>query len=330
MLEANEQYWDKNRFPRLKRIVFDNTLDQKEAVELVKSGEGRVDLVTELSPLDTLPVARSPFAKVVKNRSGFVSVFGLINMRKAGSPWRDVRLRRAVNYALNREDIIRYAAKGNGVIVPALLPLNIFGYNPSLSPYAFDPAKARQLLDEAGYPNGFPITLIASEDLVIQATVVGKMLEQVGLTVDLQVLDPNAFNQATFVQSQDPPPEKQTWDIALISYWDDLNFPPFLFYSDLVLDGYIDWVSEEPELRQLYEQVLGTKDREKQQTLIQQMERHTHYQAYFLFLYNPIKLYAVNKAVAFVPYLTTDLILAETAVTDQHRSLQKHTAAVHK
>ena len=79
------------------RIVFDNTLSQQEAVELVKTGEGRVDVVTELSPLETLRVAESPFAKVVKNRGSFTTVFGLFNMRKAGSPWRDVRLRQAMN-----------------------------------------------------------------------------------------------------------------------------------------------------------------------------------------------------------------------------------------
>ena len=55
-------YWDRSHMPRLQRIVFDNTLDQKEAVELVKTSEGRVDLVTELRPLDTLRVAESPFA----------------------------------------------------------------------------------------------------------------------------------------------------------------------------------------------------------------------------------------------------------------------------
>ena len=53
---------------RLQRIIFDNTLAQHDAVELVKTGEGRVDLVSELSPLETLRVAQSPFAKVVKNR----------------------------------------------------------------------------------------------------------------------------------------------------------------------------------------------------------------------------------------------------------------------
>ena len=54
-------------------------------MELVKTGEGRVDLVTELRPLDTLRVAESPFATVVKNRGSLVTVFGLFNMRKAGA-----------------------------------------------------------------------------------------------------------------------------------------------------------------------------------------------------------------------------------------------------
>jgi peptide/nickel transport system substrate-binding protein len=330
VLEANAEYWDKNRFPRLKRIIFDNTLDQKEAVELVKTGEGRVDLVTELSPLNTLRVAQSPFAKVVKNRRSFVTVFGLINMRKAGSPWRDVRLRQAVNFALNRQDIIRYAAKGNGVIVPALLPVKTFGYNPDLSPYPFDPAKARQLLGEAGYPNGFPITLIASGELEVQATVVSKMIEQIGFTVDLQILDPDAYSRKTLLSHLDQPPEHQTWDMALMSFYDSMNFTPFGFYHYLALDGAFDWVIEEPELRQLYEQVLRTVERGSQQALIRQMERHSRDQAYFLFLYNPIQLYAVNKAVAFVPHVTTVLNLAETGVTDQHWSLRKQKAAVYK
>ena len=114
VLEANPDYWDKTRLPRLQRIVFDNTIDQRDAVELVKTSEGRVDVVTELSPLETLQVAQSAFAKVVKTRGASVSIFGLFNMRKADSPWRDVRLRQAANLAINREDLIRYATKGRG------------------------------------------------------------------------------------------------------------------------------------------------------------------------------------------------------------------------
>jgi peptide/nickel transport system substrate-binding protein len=163
VLEANADYWDHSRFPRLHRIIFDNTLSQKEAVELVKTGEGRVDVVTGLSPLETLRVAQSPFAKVVKTRGSLTTVVGQFNRRKAGSPWHDVRLRQAVNVAINREDLLRYATKGNGQIIPALVPVQAFRYDPDLAPYPFDPDKAQQWLREAGYPQGLALTLVAPE-----------------------------------------------------------------------------------------------------------------------------------------------------------------------
>ena len=329
VLEANMDYWDPSRFPRLQRIIFDNTLDQKKAVELVKTGEGQVDIVTELRPLDTLRVAESPFAKVIKNRGALLTVFGQFNMLKTGSPWRDIRLRQAANLAINREDVVRYAAKGNGVVIPALLPAQTFGHDPDLKPYPFEPAKARTLLREAGYPDGLALTLIAPEDLEVQAIVVGKMLEQGGFTVTLEILDPTAFERKTVLSHLDQPSEHQPWDIALTSMHDHGDFSgPFFLYHQFALDGFYDWVVEEPELRRLYEEMLGTVDREHQQQVVRQMERHTRDQAYFLFLYNPIQLFAVNKAVEFVPHVITLLRLAETGVTEEHWSVHKQKIAV--
>jgi peptide/nickel transport system substrate-binding protein len=256
------------------------------------------------------------------------TVFGQFNMRKAGSPWRDVRLRQAMNFAINRDDLIRYATKGNGVIIPALVPAQGFGHDPTLVPYSFDPAKARDLLREAGYPEGLALTLIASVDLEIQATVVSKMIEQAGLKVELQILDAVAYTRKIDLSHLDQPSETQPWDIALTAYPDALNFPAYMLYQQFALDGPYDWVNEQPELRQLYEEVLRTVDQEQQQALIRQMERHTHDQVYFLFLYNPIQLFAVNKAVEFVPYVTTWLNFAETTVTEQHWSVRKQKAAL--
>jgi peptide/nickel transport system substrate-binding protein len=325
VLEANREYWDKTRLPRLHRIIFDNTLAQHDAVELVKTTEGRVDLVTGLNPLETLRVAQSPFAKVVKTRDTLGFLFGRFNMLKTGSPWRDVRLRRAVNLAINRDDLIRYAAKGNGVIVPALLSGNMFGYDPALAPYAFDPGKARAVLREAGYPDGLAVTLIAPSSLEVQATVVGKMLEQVGFTVERQMLEPAVYNQQTDHRALEQPAEQQAWDIALTSGCDPANFPAIQPYHLFTLDGPRDWVLEEPELQRLDAEVLRTVDREQQEALLRQMERHTRDQAYFLFLYNPLKLYAVNNAVDFVPYVSTQLNLAETSVMEQHWSVRRAT-----
>jgi peptide/nickel transport system substrate-binding protein len=145
--------------------------------------------------------------------------------------------------------------------------------------------------------------------------------------VDLQLLDQVAFNQQTLVRAPAPLPAHHGWDIAVTSFLDGLNFPPLQVYFHYALDGPNDWVSEQPELRQLYAEALRTVDREAQQGVIRQMERHTRDQAYFLFLYNPIQLYAVNKAVTFVPYVGI-LNLADTTVTEQHWSVRKQGAAV--
>ena len=305
VLEANLAYWAPSRFPRLQRIIFDNTLSQKEAVERVKDEAGRVDLVTDLSPLETLRVTQSPAAQVVKNRGATVTVFGFFNRRKAGSPWYDVRLRQAVNYAINREDLIRYATRGNGVIIPALVPAQGFGYDPALAPYPFGPATARRLLREVGAAEGLALHLIASEEL--------------------QILDGTTFNRKTHLGRLDAPPESQRWDIALMAYTDLLNFPALQAYHQYAFDGGWNWGIADGTLYQLRDAVLHTVDREQQQMLIRQMERHTQEQAHFLFLYNPIQLYAVNKAVAFVSYVTI-LNLAETGVTEQHWSVRPQRA----
>jgi peptide/nickel transport system substrate-binding protein len=328
VLEANLAYWDVARFPRLQRIVFDTTLTPDAALELVKTSEGHVDVVPDVRPLETLRVAESPFAKVVKERSGLQNVLGLLNMHKSGSPWRDVRLRQAVNYAINREDFIRYAAKGNGTIVPALLPRGAFGYAADLGPYPFDPVKARTLLQDAGYANGLALTLIAPKALEVQATVVSKMLEQVGFTVHRSSFDADAvfFSQVNVLTFR--PRAWPDWDIALVTT--ATNAAPTLthLYEQYALGGSIDWVAEQPELRRLYDQLLRTVDHNQQQVLIRQMEEHTRDQAYFLFLYNAIQLYAVNKAVEFVPHPSGGFSLAETTVTDQHWSVRPQGAAV--
>lgn len=80
------------------------------------------------------------------------------------------------------------------MVTTTLLTPQRFGYDSDLAPYPFDIDKAQHLLHEAGYRDGLPISLIAPGALEVQATVVSKMLEQIGFTVDLQVLDTATFN----------------------------------------------------------------------------------------------------------------------------------------
>jgi hypothetical protein len=115
---------------------------------------------------------------------------------------------------------------------------------------------------------------------------VSNMLEQGGFTVTRESLPPTAFNQKIVLSHLEQPRAHQPWDIALTSYHDHGDLMgPFFLYHRFALDGTADWVVEEPELRRLF--------------------------------------YAVNKAVEFVPYLTTLLKLDETTVTEQHWSVRQ-------
>lgn len=337
VLEANRAYWDPTRLPRVQRVVLNFTLSREQAIKAIKTSEGQVDLVTGLRPLDTLAIAQSPYAKVVKERQAPLNVVGFFNTRMAGSPWHDVRLRRAVNHAINRDHFIRYATKGNGIVTPSLLPPVGFGYDAALMPYTFDPSKTRQLMQEAGYPAGRPLTLIAPEDLAAQATVVSKMLEQAGFSVQHKVLNAKALYEQTslfrflgpHIKTKRPWP---TWDIALMRLGNiqSIGYLPTALYHTYILGGYYDWVEEAPVFDRLYAELIGTRDRHRHLALVRQMERHIRDQAYFLFLYAPLELYAVNKAVWFTPRAGGNMTLDLTglAVTDEHWSVRRQKATM--
>ena len=103
--------------------------------------------------------------------------------------------------------------------------------------YRFDPATARRLLREAGAAEGVALTLIASEELQVQATVVSKMLEQADFTVELQILDGAAFNRKICLSHLDQPPAQQLWDIALMASISRCIRSPMTSLSMVILIG---------------------------------------------------------------------------------------------
>jgi peptide/nickel transport system substrate-binding protein len=85
VLEAYEGYWDR-RYPKVRTVIFDNALigDREVATRLCRENEGLVDILSHIRPLDTLKVAESPFAKVVKSKD-VTWLRGIFNMRKRDS-----------------------------------------------------------------------------------------------------------------------------------------------------------------------------------------------------------------------------------------------------
>ena len=115
------------------------------------------------------------------------------------APFDDVRVRQAINYATNKEAIVKVAYAGAAEPLSGPLPKNINGFNETLVPYAYDVEKAKALLAEAGYPDGFSTTLYISDKEIDTklATVLQAQLKDVGITVDIQVIEWGTYLQKT-------------------------------------------------------------------------------------------------------------------------------------
>jgi peptide/nickel transport system substrate-binding protein len=110
-LLANPDYWNEG-YPKIKRIEFARYFPKEALGELI---EGRVDLVTSLIPKDTLKVAESAHAKVVKGRQEVRHTTGFFNLLSSHTlPLRNIRVREALNYAVNKEELLRYALGQRG------------------------------------------------------------------------------------------------------------------------------------------------------------------------------------------------------------------------
>jgi peptide/nickel transport system substrate-binding protein len=133
----------------------------------------------------------------------------------AANPLRDLRVRRALSKAINRQAIVERLFEGSAIPAGGFLPDSFFGASPRLRPDAFDIDGARRLLAEAGYPNGFALTIhgpndrYPNDDKVLQA--IGPMLTRIGIDTKVQTLP-----WATFATQASAP--HYAYSVALLGW----------------------------------------------------------------------------------------------------------------
>jgi peptide/nickel transport system substrate-binding protein len=149
VLEAYTGYW--RRVPNVKRLVMKSVPDVDTRLAMLKTGE--VDIAVALDGPQGIEVRRDSRLQLVSSRHASIFWLEFADQWDAKSPWHDKRLRQAVNFALDRKTTNEAACLGfcppAGVIVPRVMDFAL-----QVEPPPYDPAKAKQLLAEAGYPNG--------------------------------------------------------------------------------------------------------------------------------------------------------------------------------
>jgi len=193
IIERTLDYWGATA--RLERVRFAVVPDATtEALELRK-GSGDV-AINSLTPDTVLTLQRDPSLAVEHAPGTEVQYLGF-NLRDP--ILKDVRVRQAIAYALDRKPLIEYLWRGEAEPARSVLPTQSWAYNGNVPSYEHDPAKARALLDAAGYPaiNGvrFHVTMKTSttESTRLMVAVMQQQLREVGIALDIR-----SFEAATF------------------------------------------------------------------------------------------------------------------------------------
>ncbi|MBO8127316.1 MAG: ABC transporter substrate-binding protein [Firmicutes bacterium] len=154
VLRANHDYWGEG--PYLDKLIFRSIPDN--SARFIELQAGTIDIADGLNPDDVEFIKRDPNLKLYLRPSMNV---GYLAMNQMKEPFDNVLVRRAINHAINKEAIVEAFYAGLAQPAKNPLPPSVWGYNDNIEPYEYNPAKAKELLKEAGYPNGFTADLWA-------------------------------------------------------------------------------------------------------------------------------------------------------------------------
>jgi peptide/nickel transport system substrate-binding protein len=228
VLVRNKDYYVPG-LPKLDRVTFRFIPDPNAVLAALKAGDVDVSGFG-LGPEHVQDLQKDPRFSVIVGDSTNDVVLAMNNARK---PYTDVRVRRAVTYGINKPDVLKGAMFGMGKILGSNVdPLNPYYIDVS-KVMAHDPAKAKKLLAEAGYPNGFDTVLKVAPQYyytVRSGEVIAENLKKVGVNVKIEQIEWGQWLSRVFCR---PPCTDPDYDLTIIGHaesWDIANYANPKYY----------------------------------------------------------------------------------------------------
>jgi peptide/nickel transport system substrate-binding protein len=237
----NPSYWNPD-VQYYDKLTINVLGDMTAAVNAIKAGEANG---VKVSNNTVLPEIEAAGWTVNSNELDFEGTLLLDRAGTMSPALGDVRVRQAINYAVDREGLLKALQNGNGTVTTQVFPPSSAAYDESLdSYYTYDPAKAKELLAEAGYPNGVTIDSLNTSAFgaSTQFTVIAQQLAEVGITVNYTDTGTNfiadllapKFPMAAYMALEENP----DWQLINFMISPTAIFNPF-HYSDPQVDQYI-------------------------------------------------------------------------------------------
>ena len=299
----NENYWDKTRVPKLQKLILYPMPEPTTRLAALRSGQ--VDWI-EVPPPDSIPSLKAAGFQITLKP--YPHNWPWILSEAANSPFKDKRVRQAVNYAIDRDGLIKLL---NGTAVPArgFLDPNHPDFGNPHEDYKYDPEKAKTLLKEAGYGPDHPV----KAKIMMSTSGSGQMvpvemneflqqnLKAVNVDVDFDVVDWGSM----LVAGRNPPDGPQSHgDNAMNSSipYTEVTFLYRFFHSSMMPPTGSNWAHySNPETDKLLDQAFATFDLVERDKLLGQAHANIVDDAAWLFVVHDLNPRAMSpKVTGFV------------------------------
>ena len=300
VLEANPGYW--RGAPRIKTVVFRPIPDDAVRVAALQNGE--IDLAVNIPPHLAGIIEKHP--KIFLSSAPSVRTIQLMyythqmdaQHRPTGpyhGPTSDKRVRQAIAYAIDADEIIKTVLDGKGIRVATMLPSMHFGFDPSLKPIAQDVARAKRLLAESGHPRGIDLVLHGPQGRYVRdkevAEAVTGQLNKVGIRTTVKTYEfVNYLNNMVYVHKAGP-----VWLIG----WGTNSMDAETVYGPLFKSPgiFVNWHNE--DFNRMFEEAQSIMDPKKRLEQYHRINRLWVDEMPAVPLYQQIDLYGVNKRVSW-------------------------------
>jgi peptide/nickel transport system substrate-binding protein len=307
-LARNDDYWG-GRTPWERVTLFIRPSNPVRTAALLA---GQLDAIEHVPPADLARLKRDPAFRIEQavswrtillhvdqQRERPPGVLGRDGRPLARNPLKDLRVRRALSMAIHREAIAARVMEGLALPAANVVSPSVFGHNPEVTPERYDPEQARRLLAEAGYPEGFTVTIATPNNRYINdeqvAQAVAQMFTRVGVAARVEAMPLNAF----FTKARN-----REFGIALLG-WGSLA-------ADLALRslaatpnpdtgfGAWNWGGySNPRLDELVRRALGTVDAQRREAIAREAAALAAREAAFIPLHYQIVTWAMRRDIAY-------------------------------
>jgi peptide/nickel transport system substrate-binding protein len=309
VMVRNDNYWGIN--PTLSEVTFRVIPDDASRVVALEKGE--VHVAVKIPPSDLPRLKENSNIRIMTSPSARTIYLGFNCLRE---PFTDKRIRQALNYAVNKEAIVEHVLDGAGRVSDAPISPVVSGYVP-IKTYEYSVEKAKALLSEAGFPEGFETTLHSPTGRYYKdaslATAVADDLLKVGVKAEIKFMDWETY--IPFILRDQEEAEHQLYILGWSTLTGDADYGLYpLFYSgEWANKGTNASFLKNEKLDQLLDTARSTANPNERKRLYKEAMTLIVEEAPWLFLYSEIEMTGVSANVKDIVVQPTEGVIAKQA-----------------